>query len=122
MAPPLKDTTRLFKALAHPARIRILAMLRGGELCVCQLTAVLGLAPSTVSAHLTELRRADLLHERKEGRWVYLFLPAGSPLEELLDAVWRRVEGDPTVAEDTEKAERLRRLGPEKVCGADFHL
>jgi DNA-binding transcriptional ArsR family regulator len=41
-------------------RPRIVAMLRGGELCVCQLTAVLDLAASTVSARLTDLKRAAL--------------------------------------------------------------
>ncbi len=59
------------KALAHPARIRLLAMLDGGELCSCQLAAVLGLAQSTVSAHMAELRRAGLVEEDKRGRWVY---------------------------------------------------
>ena len=49
------------KALAHPGRLRILAMLRGGDLCVCQLTAVLELAASTVSSHLSDLRRAGLV-------------------------------------------------------------
>ncbi len=68
---PLDQLTRLHKALAHPVRVRILAMLRGGELCVCQLNAVIGLAPSTISAHLTDLKDAGLVAERKAGRWVH---------------------------------------------------
>lgn len=47
---PLVDN---LKILAHPARLRILVLLRSGELCVCEVAAVLGLAPSTVSEHLT---------------------------------------------------------------------
>lgn len=122
MARPLDTATRLFKALGHPARLRILAMLRTGELCVCQVTAVLGLAPSTVSAHLAELRRAELLHERKEGRWVHLSLSPEPHVVELLETVWRRLDGDPTVASDAGRVERLRCLSPEEVCTPGFTL
>ena len=55
------------KALAHPGRLRILAMLRGGDLCVCQMTAVLELAASTVSSHLSDLRRAGLVTDADLG-------------------------------------------------------
>jgi len=58
------------KALAHPVRQRLVAMLREGELCVCQMTAVLELAASTVSAHLADLKRAGLFAESKKGRFV----------------------------------------------------
>src|SRR3990170_7680319 len=71
---PLSSIVQRYKALAHPARLRIAAMLRSGELCVCQMTAVLQLAPSTVSAHLAELRRGGCVDERKEGRWVFYSL------------------------------------------------
>jgi len=67
----LSDIVHVHKALGHPARLRIVAMLRSGELCACQITAVLQLAPSTVSSHLAELRRAGLLTERKDGRWIH---------------------------------------------------
>ncbi len=45
MTNPLTATVHALKALAHPGRLRILALLRAGELCVCQMTAVLNLAP-----------------------------------------------------------------------------
>ena len=64
---PLVD---LLKALAHPARRRVLALLRGGELCVCQITESLGVPTSTVSEHLTELRRSRQAHRSQVlGRW-----------------------------------------------------
>lgn len=59
------------KALAHPMRMRILALLREGGLCVCQITEVLGIPTSTALEHLTEPRRAGVLTERKAGRWVH---------------------------------------------------
>ena len=62
----LDSAVAIARALGHPARLRTVAVLRSGELCVCQVTEVLKLAPSTVSAHLKELKRAGLIVERKE--------------------------------------------------------
>jgi DNA-binding transcriptional ArsR family regulator len=113
---PLVDT---YKALAHPARLRILAMLRGGELCVCQVTAVLGLAASTVSAHLAELRRAGLVEEQKEGRWVrYRLGESGSDLVSL----WPKLDADPQARADAALLARLRRVPLETLCRADLDL
>lgn len=56
------------KALADENRIRALLALRQGELCVCQITGPFGLAPSTISKHLSILSQAGLLNSRKEGR------------------------------------------------------
>jgi DNA-binding transcriptional ArsR family regulator len=66
----LPDLVQVYTALGHPARIHMRAMLRTREVCACQITAALAPAPSTVSAHLAELRRARSIAERKEGRWV----------------------------------------------------
>jgi arsenate reductase/ArsR family transcriptional regulator len=59
------------KAVADLSRVRILKLLEGGELCVCQITAVLKLAPGTVSKHLSVLKTAGLLQHRRDGKWVY---------------------------------------------------
>jgi len=71
----LRGTLRITKALADAQRLRILMLLRGGELCVCQIVEVLRLAPSTVSRHLSLLSAADLVVSRKDGRWAYYRLP-----------------------------------------------
>ena len=113
---PLVDT---YKALAHPARLRILAMLRGGELCVCQVTAVLGLAASTVSAHLAELRRAGLVDEQKEGRWVRYRLREGAGD---LGPLWPRLDADPQARADAALLARLRRVPLQTLCRADLDL
>jgi ArsR family transcriptional regulator, arsenate/arsenite/antimonite-responsive transcriptional repressor len=70
------DAARMFFALSDESRLRLVFALRQGELCVCQLIALLGLAPSTVSKHLSMLRDAGLVNARKEGRWVYYRLSA----------------------------------------------
>jgi DNA-binding transcriptional ArsR family regulator len=67
----MQDIMDVLKALADENRLRALCALRGGELCVCQLIALLDLAPSTVSRHLTILRSARLVDSRKDGRWIY---------------------------------------------------
>ena len=50
--------------------------LRKGELCVCQIAELMGLAPHTISKHLSILYQAGLVNARKEGRWMYCSLPA----------------------------------------------
>lgn len=67
----MRETMDVLKALADETRLRALGALQGGELCVCQLIALLNLAPSTVSKHLTILRAARLVESRKDGRWMY---------------------------------------------------
>lgn len=62
------------KALADPTRVRVLAALRGGELCVCELSDVLDVTQSTLSTHLKVIREADLVQTRKEGKWIYYAL------------------------------------------------
>lgn len=66
-----RETIVALKALADGNRLRILYALREGELCVCQLIALLGLAPSTVSKHLTVLRSTQWVESRKDGRWMH---------------------------------------------------
>ncbi len=114
----LTTAAALFKALAHPVRLRVLAMLRAGELCVCQLTAIAGLAYSTMSVHLRELRRAGLIEERKEGRWVYYRLTSEPRASALLDEVFRRAANDPQVAADVRVLGRVCCFPPEEVCKA----
>lgn len=104
------------KMLAHPMRLRILALLRPGELCVCQVVEVLGIAMSTTSEHLTDLRKAGFLVERKEGRMVYYGLSPDPELEPLLKALWPEVDAIPQVAADREKANLARGIPIEVVC------
>ena len=61
----------VFKALANETRLRIVEALRDGELCVCELEAVLDAPQSTVASHLAQLREAGLVRTRKEGKWTY---------------------------------------------------
>ena len=65
---------KMMKALGHPIRLQILNILKDGEACVCHLEAVLGQRQASVSQHLTRLRDAGLVADRREDMFVYYSL------------------------------------------------
>ena len=67
----MRKTASLFKALSDETRLRIMALLTHGELCVCDLMEVMELPQSTVSRHLATLRQAGLIEDRRQGVWIY---------------------------------------------------
>ena len=64
----------MFRALSDPTRLRILHLLLAGELCVCDLVAVIAVPQPTASRHLAYLRRTHLVVPRREGAWIYYAL------------------------------------------------
>lgn len=118
----LRRYEAVMKAVADPTRVRILKMLEGGELCVCQIIAVLGLSPSTVSKHLFLLKSAGLVNDRKEKKWVHYSLDresadgyAAGMLREL--SGW--LERDPVMVHDRARlAEARRDVGPDADCAS----
>jgi len=70
----MKQYVDLFKALSDETRLRIMVLLSERELCVCQIEAALGLPQTKVSRHLTVLRYAGLVRDRREGLWIYYSL------------------------------------------------
>lgn len=107
----------LFKALSHPIRLRILALLHDGEHCVCQITETLDLAASTASEHLGELKRAGLLSERKEGRWVFYGLAPRKELQAILEAVHPGLSSLPEARLDLKASRKVRQAPIEVTCG-----
>ncbi|MDF7800085.1 metalloregulator ArsR/SmtB family transcription factor [Pontiellaceae bacterium B1224] len=94
------------KALGDASRLRILMCLEGTTLCQCQLTEILGLAPSTVSQHVNLLLDAGLMESRKEGRWHYYSWALNSHsgcVREALDWVRVHAADDPQVKADAAK-------------------
>lgn len=68
---PMFDFMQITKALSDENRVRILMALVDRELCVCQITGMLDLSPSTTSRHLSILRQARLIESERKGKWVY---------------------------------------------------
>lgn len=118
----LARAVRTYKALAHPVRLRLLAMLDGGGLCVCQMTAATGLAASTISAHLSDLKSAGLLVERKEGRWVSYAWNKDPEARRVRAEVRRRLADEPQAAADARLVRDLRKVGVEELCRVELDL
>ncbi|MEZ5332826.1 MAG: metalloregulator ArsR/SmtB family transcription factor [Thermoanaerobaculia bacterium] len=110
------------KGLAHPARLRLLGMLATGELCVCQMTAVLGLSPSTVSRHLSVLARGGLVDDRKDGKLVYYRLASGGEAEAVLGPLLALLDRVEQVEADRSVSESLRKVPVTRLCAADLDL
>lgn len=114
--------TRILQAIADPTRVRALLALRDGELCVCQLIALLRLAPSTVSKHLSILKGAGLVAARKEGRWIYYRLAdavaGGAPAAASVTLSYlAQLLGDTEqVVSDRHALTQLLRMSLEEVC------
>ena len=107
------------KAIADPTRIRILKILEGGELCVCQIIAVIALGQSTISKHLFLLRVAELIKDRRDKKWIHYSLDgkggnpyAGTLLRNTRD--W--LNDDPLILKDRERAAMARDIGPVGIC------
>ncbi len=115
---PLARLVQIHKAVAHPVRLRLLAALRSGPLCVCQMTVLAGLAASTVSEHLAELRNAGLVADRKEGRWVEYRLADAA----ILESIWTALEEDPDAKADAVLVKELRRVSVDELCSVDLDL
>ncbi len=76
----------VLKASADPCRLRILKLLKEGELCVCEIMTALDRRQSSTSHHLSVLREAGLVRERKDGKWSYYRLADGAVVEMLKQA------------------------------------
>ena len=70
------DLAICLKALSDPTRLKIFEMLLEKEMCVCELVAELSISQPLVSHHLRELKIAGLVHDRREGNWVFNWLDA----------------------------------------------
>jgi ArsR family transcriptional regulator len=119
---PLALLVQVHKAIGHPVRLRLLAMLRSGPLCVCQMTVVVKLAASTVSEHLSDLRKAGLVTERKEGRWVEYRLSDSALRQGILDPVWPALEDDRETRADAVLLKELRRVRVDELCSVELDL
>lgn len=104
----------IFRAFSDRTRLRILNLLRGGELCVCDLIDVLGVPQPKVSRHLAYLRRAGLVSARKDGLWSYYSLtPASGAFHtKVLECLSCCFADVPELAKDLEQLGRRPACGP----------
>jgi len=70
----MEELVSIFKALSDETRLRIVKLLERGELCVCDITAALDMVQPKVSFHLSALKDAGLIKDRKQGKWIHYSL------------------------------------------------
>ena len=115
----MREVVTIAKALSDENRVRILAILEGRELCVCQVIELLGLAPSTVSKHLSILKQARLVDGRKHGRWMYYRLADEDVPAVAKDAISWALSGlgrDQQRARDAQRLLQILTIDPEVLC------
>jgi ArsR family transcriptional regulator, arsenate/arsenite/antimonite-responsive transcriptional repressor len=114
-----RDTLLALRALSDESRLRALLAVRQQELCVCQITELLSLAPSTVSKHMTILRQANLVESRKEGRWMYYRMSlehAGPTVVSMMEALLAGLSSHPDTAQDAKRLAEIVAMDPEELC------
>jgi DNA-binding transcriptional ArsR family regulator len=115
----MREVVTVAKALSDENWVRILSILEGRELCVCQVIELLDLAASTVSKHLSILKQARLIDGRKQGRWIYYRLANEDVPAVAKDAInWalNRLGHDRQRQQDAERLIQILAMDPEVLC------
>ena len=115
----MKQYVDLFKALSDETRLRIMVLLSEKELCVCQIIELLGLAPSTVSKHMSILRQARLVDSNKQGRWIYYRLGReDAPIEVKKALTWvlDSLAKSDVIQNDARRLKEILKIDPEVLC------
>ncbi|HTV75730.1 MAG TPA: metalloregulator ArsR/SmtB family transcription factor [Candidatus Baltobacteraceae bacterium] len=115
----MREFMAVTRALSDPGRVRVLLALRRGELCVCQITELFGLAPSTISKHLSVLQNAGLILSRKTERWVYYRLPdrsASVVVREALDWAKKSLAKSAEAVADARRLGKITKMDLKEIC------
>ncbi|MEO6334120.1 MAG: metalloregulator ArsR/SmtB family transcription factor [Pyrinomonadaceae bacterium] len=99
------DLELLFSALADKTRLRLLNLLRDGEVCVCFFAGTLGTNNPKISRHLSYLKRASLVNRRRDGKWMHYSIqrPTDERAAELFDATMKLLEDDVEMKKDRKR-------------------
>ena len=91
-----------FSALADRTRLRLINLLRDGEVCVCFFAGTLATNNPKISRHLAYLKRASLVTARRDGKWMHYSLkrPTEPTAAEVFDATLKMLEKDPNMIRD----------------------
>jgi ArsR family transcriptional regulator, arsenate/arsenite/antimonite-responsive transcriptional repressor len=99
----MQEILSIFKALSDELRLRILKLLQNGELCVCDIVAALDMSQPKISFHLSTLKEAGLIKDRKEGRWIHYSIDEPDLFRRfLILSALEKIAGD-EVASDKER-------------------
>ena len=109
------------RALGGPTRVRIVAALRKGELCVCELVDALGISQSSLSSHLRICRQTGVVTTRKESRWIYYSLsPRYAQLIERIFSELQTVGSDQQLRQDARRIKKRLQMREGVRCVPGF--
>lgn len=110
----MQELLVMLKALSEEIRLRIIKLLEGGELCVCDIVSALGMSQPKVSFHLNALKEAGFITDRKQGRWTHYRLDDADFFRRfLLLSVLERIPAE-SVAADRKKLLAFLQAKPSK--------
>ena len=109
------DPVRLFAALADRTRLRLLNLMNGHEVCVCDFVAILKQSQPKISRHLAYLRRAGIVAARRDGRWMHyrIVLPPEAGVAEILRTTLAALARDSAMQSDLD---RFGKAGCTETC------
>jgi ArsR family transcriptional regulator len=115
------ELVAIAKTLGDRTRIRIVAALRKGELCVCELVDALDISQSSLSSHLQICRQVGVLTMRKEGRWIYYSLSTRyAPLLERTFSELQTVRTDEQLQRDARRLKKRLQMREGGRCVVGF--
>lgn len=99
------DAPLFFAALADRTRLRILNLMRDGEVCVCFFAEALGTNNPKISRHLAYLKRASLVNARRDGKWMHYRInpPSDAQASEILRSTLELLDNDPEMKNDRKR-------------------
>lgn len=113
----MRNLASFFAALADPTRLRLLHLMRDGEICVCFLQSALRTNQPKISRHLAYLRKAGLVTGRQDGKWMhYGIAPQEGELQAILVGTLKRV------ARETEAQHDIKRLKAIRCCPSQYGI
>ena len=117
----MQELVAIARALGDPTRIRIVAALRNGELCVCELADALDISQSSLSSHLQICRQVGVLTTRKESRWIYYSLSTRyAPLIEKIFSELQTVRRDEQLHRDARRLKKRLQMREGGRCVVGF--
>ena len=112
----MNDLETIFKALSDETRPRVIKLLEHGELCVCDITAALDMVQPKVSFHLSTLKEAGFIRDRKQGKWIHYSLNDADLFRRMLMvSVCEKANGE-LIAADQKRLSRflkVKKTGPD---------
>jgi len=117
----MKRLAAMFRALSDESRLRIINLLvHSGELCVCDIQSIMGFTQTKVSRHLSYLKRAGLVNDRRKGLWMLYSIAKPTDQEQrlMLESLDRMVRENPVALKDHRRLKNNVRQG----CCATFTI